>query len=206
MSPFRTVAKVGGSWLAHPQVAEILGAWLEKQPTGPILLFAGGGELVEQLRTYDHRFALGEALSHRLALSLLDVTAELLATILKLPLVLWPPRGDWLETTAATAVFQPHAWLQLQEAATTPPWPRTWQTTSDSLAAVLAAELDAELILLKSGRGNYLSCNGVATGEQIQHWAANGLVDPYFPTAAQGVRSIRIEFPSSLPLGTTHHA
>ena len=206
MSPFRTVAKVGGSWLAHPQVVEILGGWLEKQPAGPILLFVGGGELVEQLRTYDHRFALGEALSHRLALSLLDVTAELLATILKLPLVAWPPRGDWSETTAATAVFQPHAWLRFHEEQPAPPWPRTWQTTSDSLAAVLAAELDADLILLKSRPAEATNYVNSATREQIQSWAATGFVDPYFPIATQGVRSVRIEVPGSFPLSTTQHA
>jgi hypothetical protein len=64
------------------------------------------------------------------------------------------------------------------------PLPRTWDVTSDSIAARLAALLDAdELVLVKS-------C--LPTGELTPGVVAQrGYTDRYFPRAVAGVRVVR---------------
>jgi aspartokinase-like uncharacterized kinase len=81
------------------------------------------------------------------------------------------------------AILDPLPYLLAAEAATKfTPLPHSWDVTSDSIAARVAAELQAELVLLKSTP---------PPSDDLPAAAASGYVDPYFPTAAAGLQSVR---------------
>jgi hypothetical protein len=62
--------------------------------------------------------------------------------------------------------------------------PRDWRVTSDSIAARLALAIGAhDLVLLKS--------TGLPPGATKSSAAAMGLVDEYFPVAAQSLGAVR---------------
>jgi aspartokinase-like uncharacterized kinase len=177
--------KLGGSLLDLPDLPDRISAWLNTQGEGSHLFFVGCGRLGDVVREYDQQLDLGETVSHRMCLSLLSVTAEIAATRLHFPLV-----GEASPQHRA-AVFDPRDWLHQHESAPHgPPWPRTWATTSDSLAATLAVELGStELVLLKSSSSPEI--NG-SHDEFLAHWAATGYVDQHFPLAARPLATIRV--------------
>ena len=172
------VAKVGGSLLELPDVAERLRRWLERAPRG-VVLVAGGGEWVEAVRRADERFQLGEEAAHWLAADAMRTTALLLHALLPDSGFAdeWPLEHTTLHAQGTTII---DAWQFLRADAAGAfgaPLPHSWQVTSDSIAARLARALGAmELVLLKS-------CDAPADASPAT-LAECGLVDEYFPLAA----------------------
>jgi aspartokinase-like uncharacterized kinase len=179
--PLRIV-KVGGSLFSLPDLAERLRAWLSRQSATTNVLVAGGGELVDLVRSWDERFRLYEAASHWLAIDLLDATARLLCQLMPESKLVrdvdsWKP--------GQLTVLAPARFLREQE----PDLPgtpllATWDTTSDSIAARVAEVCGArELVLLKS-----------ALPPAFRNIAelAGSYVDQHFPNAVGRLAAVRL--------------
>lgn len=151
------VLKLGGSLLDRPELAEELAQLVSR--LGPrVAVLAGGGPLADVVRDWHGPHRLTEPAAHRLAMRTLDVTAELIARLLphavlcssvgdvhrvwqwERPAVVLP--AAWFETESGWFAGQPRLSVGLL--------PETWDVTSDTLAACVAVDLQAELWLLKS--------------------------------------------------------
>lgn len=147
------VVKIGGSLLDLPELPDRLRTWLADQLPAHNVLLAGGGALVDQIRTWHSAESIDEAAAHWMSIDLLTVTAQLLhAWLPEIPLV---ENDCLLQQRAAedgATIFSPAPWMRYREPAL--PGKRlscSWDTTSDSIAGRLAAALRAEeLVLLKS--------------------------------------------------------
>lgn len=173
------VIKMGGSLLGTPLLAARFRAWLCEQPPLANVLVVGGGTIVEKLRELDgvHRFDPSQA--HWLAIQAMSVTAGVVAEQLaEAPLV---QTLDALRLRApGVEILDVERFLQ-DDARGDNPLPESWDVTSDSIAARLAARLAAdELVLLKAAPKPT-----VGEWEQL---AAERYVDAYFPRAASGLR------------------
>lgn len=172
------VVKPGGSLLTRPRwpkELELLLSGLQR----PVLLIIGGGAVVDGLRAIDAAAAQPPALMHRLAIEAMRLTATIVAESLSLPIV----------TTAndahAAAILDVASWL----ATHTAPLPEDWTVTSDSLAAIVAAAIDADLLLIKS-------VPPPEATDDLQALSAAGWVDQAFPMAAHGVAGIEWAAPA----------
>lgn len=152
--PLRVV-KVGGSLFQFEGFIPALRDWLYTQSPAIHILVAGGGQFAEAVRDLDDRFGIGKINSHWMCVRLLDCTARLMVLLL--------PEAELVTTYEELEAFCLHGrerllaysceqFLQQHE-----PYlddeslPRDWRVTTDSIAARLAATIEAdELILLKS--------------------------------------------------------
>jgi 5-(aminomethyl)-3-furanmethanol phosphate kinase len=147
------VVKVGGSLFDLPQLPERLRAWLAAQRPAHNVLVAGGGPLVDQIRTWSAEEPIDEVAAHWMCVDLLTVTAHMLhAWLPEIPLV----ENDCLLCQRVgepgATIFGPAHWMRHSEPGLPGAWlPSSWETTSDSIAGRLATALRAdEFILLKS--------------------------------------------------------
>lgn len=183
----RCVIKFGGSLFRHAEWAERLEHWRRTPsfPLGGRIWIAGGGEMVNSIRCWGDRFGLTERTAHQFSVDCMRWTAQALAR----QLGTGPPivqisslvaRSSLAGSVGLDRVFDVGPWMRTNDRLSA-----TWDATSDSIAADLAAQLGAtELILLKScspGRR-------IATWGQAADW---GLVDREFPRHARGIRRIR---------------
>ena len=173
MDRVRRVIKLGGSLLKHHDLARRFVSWLDRQPTvDDNILIVGGGELVEQLRTYDEHFQLGDSLSHQMAIELMALNARVVARAIDWPLV------DRWNRCSGNHLLDVTAFCEQSSL------PHDWSVTSDSIAAAIAVELGCELVLLKSTNDKPL----------------NELVDEHFDIIAPKLKSWRIDcLPSRVP-------
>jgi len=180
------VIKLGGSLLARPHWPTDLINLLAGTPL-PAMLVVGGGKLVDALRRIDATSPRPPEVMHRLAIDALGLTARLVADAIGLPLVTAPrpdqPAGP-PTTGPRISVLDVPAWLTT---AGTPAWierlPVGWHVTSDSIAAVVAAECGRSLVLVKS-------VPPPSPGDDLPALAAAGWIDGYFPAAAAALDTI----------------
>lgn len=138
-----TVAKVGGSLYDLPDLRGRLVSWVEGVAP-PVLLVPGGGPAADVIRELDRVHRLGEEQAHWLALRTLAVSAHFLAGLLGVPVVRTPA-----DRAAPLAVLDPHAFCQGDDSRPGAV-PHGWKVTSDSIAARVAEDAGARLVLLKS--------------------------------------------------------
>jgi len=174
------VIKVGGSLLSLHDLTSRLFDLLSR-PTGRRpLLIAGGGAMVDVIRDWSRQHALSETACHDLALKAMDITAALLVELLpNAGLVDQPAAAVELWQAGKIPVLRMDRWFQSPESAAES-LPKSWDVTSDSLAAFVAQKWQAEeLWLLKA----------TDLPDNISPSAASGagLVDAYFPAAIIGV-------------------
>ncbi len=139
------VVKVGGSLLGWSEARNRLTRWLQLQPVAKTVVIAGGGRLVDEVRQWHETFDLDPKISHRLALDCMSLTHELLSN--------WFDFGEKLGrmgaiqgTASPLILLDTKEWVLSQTNL-----PESWELTSDSISAAVAAELGAdELVLLKS--------------------------------------------------------
>ncbi|MFV1968864.1 MAG: hypothetical protein ACC628_25885, partial [Pirellulaceae bacterium] len=152
------------------------------------VLIAGGGPLVDLIRKVDQPLRLDAEKVHWACISVLAASARLMAALL--------PEANLIESYAALRrqveqpgtglfVFSVEGFLRIQEESPDGlKLPYGWEVTSDSIAASLAAAIDAtELVLLKS--------TDLPSSATRASAAASGLVDEYFPIASQKLAEIR---------------
>jgi len=174
----RRVIKLGGSLLDCQDLGARFQGWLSLQLPAANLVVAGGGDLAEAIRGIDRLQQLGDAAAHRLCIRAMSLTADLAARVLGAALLAgWPLDAHVLAGDDARPwVVDVSQFIAQDQRQSHDPLPETWQVTSDSIAARLAATLRAdELVLLKS------SLPDCATLEEL---AAVGYVDGFFPYAA----------------------
>jgi aspartokinase-like uncharacterized kinase len=180
------VIKVGGSLFDWPELRGSLSTLLEElRATRPhVVLLAGGGQAADFVRALDRTFALGDVTSHNLALRSLDLTAHVLAALVPgLVVVDELAALDSAWNQGGTPILAPRRFLEESDLASPDPLRRSWDVTSDAIAARLADYLGAaELLLLKS--------TPLPASTDRRAAARLGLVDPCFPEVAQNLGRI----------------
>jgi aspartokinase-like uncharacterized kinase len=171
----RVVVKIGGSLLGSRRLDRLL-ALLVSAKALDIVIVPGGGPFADAIRDAQKHLAFSDALAHRLALDAMDHTAEVLAE-----------RQPGLVPHCASSRL-PSAWASGRVPVWSPREIRAghadieegWSVTSDSLAAWLAARIEAErLILAKSVDGAPAPADALAR---------SGIVDEAFPEFAARFR------------------
>ncbi len=184
----RRVVKVGGSLLTRSDLLDALPQWLARQSPARTLLVVGGGELIDAIRHLDQQRPGVSAEVHWRCVDLLQVTFEIAAK--------WFER--WHQIDAPNRLS---AMIDSADPVDNPTLvsvrsfygrgygfdlPTDWSTTTDSIAAAMAIEIQAEeLVLLKSCR--------VDPSANLQQLAREGVIDTAFPKLSADLQTIRIE-------------
>jgi hypothetical protein len=173
--------KVGGSLLESPRLVPHLERWYQwlvqhrqtahrpadnpSHPNTPspqaihppqtpptVGVLVGGGRAADVVRQWDAIHHLPARNSHRLALTAMSQTAQLVAQLTQWPLHRLPSQGLPSQGLAShSADLQPWVIDLAEAAAQDPDLPESWDLTSDSLAIWLASRVGAShLLLLKS--------------------------------------------------------
>jgi len=147
------LCKLGGSLLQYVELASRLTALFDLHPSTHFTVLVGGGPAADLVRDWSERFRLNDSASHELAIASMDFNTQLLRR-------LFPDwsvatcREEWahaVNTNSNPTLLSPTAFLEAEEHLAGEKLPRSWDVTSDSLAAWLAGRLDChELWLLKS--------------------------------------------------------
>jgi len=151
------VVKLGGS--LHHQIPDIIP--LLSKSRRPLLVVPGGGIFADAVR----QETVTDDAAHWMAIAAMEQYGWLIAS-------------QGMETTnilavpETTKVFLPYVSMRQRD-----PLPHSWDITSDSIAAWIAAELGIELLLLKSVDGIFLK--GLFQ-EQITTPVDAEQVDPFF--------------------------
>ena len=151
------VVKLGGS--LHHRVPDIVPLLCKSRR--PLLVVPGGGVFADAVRQEQ---VDGDA-AHWMAIAAMEQYAWVIAS-----------HGMWttyiLAVPETTAVFLPYISMRQHD-----PLPHSWDVTSDSIAAWIAAELGIELLVLKSVNGIFLK--GIIQ-ERVTIPIKNDVVDPFF--------------------------
>ena len=127
-----------------------------------LIVVPGGGPFADAVRTFDRSFPLSAPAAHWMALLAMDQYGHVLVD--RIPgAVLVDEPGSLLDclNPGGVAVLAPSRWLRSADVL-----PRSWEVTSDSIAAFVAGAMDAaRLILVKPAA------------------AMDEPVDPYFTSA-----------------------
>ena len=179
---FDAFIKVGGSLFDKSELQASAARWSMLAAQHRLLLLPGGGPFADQVRTADTRFNLSDSAAHWMAILSMDQYAYLLADLAPNAVLVRD-----LTTAAATctaghlAILAPSTLLLQLD-----PMPHSWQVTSDSIAAWLAAYAHIQLlILLKSVAGASPislreNSGALIPRVPVQSLPGYNLVDPYF--------------------------
>lgn len=179
------VVKVGGSLLSRTDLVERLNSYLCSNRAQRFVLIVGGGRNADALRDLDQIHALGDRLSHALALRILDVTAHLLANCLPRTRLVFSATGLWSTwNDGLIPVLSPEKLLTSDDVLSKDEaLPHRWSVTTDSISARIAVLLGAQSLLLLKSAGDPSSLT-------VQSSSELGLTDPCFPTAASQISRI----------------
>lgn len=174
----RWVVKFGGSLLLRRRWPQELVELVAGLP-GAVTVVVGGGPLVDGLRAVDAACPRPAHVMHALAIEAMGITARLVAEATALPL------AAAASAVCGRAVLDAPAWL------TTPArrdrLPVGWHVTSDSIAAAVAHETAAGLLLAK---------RRPPPVTDLAELVAAGWVDPYLPAAAKPLIAVAWAVPA----------
>jgi aspartokinase-like uncharacterized kinase len=175
------VLKLGGSLFELPHLSRLIRAVIAQRPTSNILLVVGGGPAADVVRNWDETFHLSPEDAHWLAIEAMQLNESLIARLLpELRIVRSARQVTAAMDDGVPALLCASCFLRWGEAAGHEPLPRSWQVTSDSIAAWTAQVLSAEeLVLMKS--------IPLPKGMSAKEAAIAGLVDPHFPHVVSGM-------------------
>lgn len=182
------VVKLGGSLLDLPDLVPRFRRWLKSNPPGKTMIVVGGGQIVDVVRGLDRIHRLDAGFAHWLCVDLLAKTAEVAAKLFPEFGVI--SRADHLREfvhapdNPGTHIVQVSAFYNREPTNMT--LPESWDTTTDSIAALLALDVQAEELVLLKSRGPE------SARTELTAWAEAGLVDPYFPHVAAGIPVVSI--------------
>lgn len=163
------VIKLGGSLLGSPELKH----WLEvlaRHGDGRMVIVPGGGIFADAVRESQQRCGSSDATAHKMAVMAMDQYGVLMAG-LNPDLV--TARSE-LEIAERGWQHRCIVWLPSKMVSSDEKIPTNWQVTSDSLAAWLAAKLNARhLILVKSQRPDVDQIS-------LERLIKDGMVDQHF--------------------------
>ena len=141
----KTVIKIGGSLALHPMKLKSLCTTLavDSRSHG-LVVVPGGGEFADVVRDVDKRFKLSSQVSHKMAILGMDQYGFLLSELLSgscLVNELSEAQSAW--DSKELAVFLPSRFF-LKETSLE----NSWDVTSDSIAAYISGQLDADKLVL----------------------------------------------------------
>jgi len=168
----RWVVRFGGSLLTRPGWPQDL-LDLVSGLTGAVTIVVGGGPLVDGLRMVDAAQPMPAHVMHGLAIEVMGVTGRLVAAATGFPVVGSPAFG------AGIVVLDTPRWWAASPLGSR--LPVGWEVTSDSIAATVALETAATLVLAKRVPPPL---------PDLDELAVAGWVDPHLPTAAAGLTRI----------------
>ena len=197
----RRVLKIGGSLLKSPDLCSRLSSCQLEDTPADTLAIVGGGDIINAVREIDQVAELDAAKVHWICVDLLTQTFNLMKQRVKWPvietteqLLRWmdgPPEPSSTTLVRVDTFYRPQAFTTSQvdhqaRLAKSPVFlPENWQTTTDSIAALLAQTIDAtELMLLKSCK--------IPQKVTLNELAEQGVVDHAFPQASKGIERISI--------------
>jgi len=162
------IVKLGGSLIGSPA----LKAWLDKLVQfgdGKVVIVPGGGLFADAVREAQCKTGVDDQTAHQMALVAMDQYASLM-TGLNPKLALASSELEIAECgwQHRAIVWKPSAMVLAEECL-----PKTWDLTSDSLAAWLAAKLNAEHLLVVKSVASQV-------GFGIEDLEANGMLDACF--------------------------
>ena len=174
------IVKIGGSLTRGAAPRRLLARLAAERG---LVVVPGGGALADQVRAVQPQWALSDAAAHRMALLAMEQMAHAMLDIEPRLLPARTPSELSAAAAQGAALWFPAA-MTLGRAGI----PESWDVTSDSLALWLAAELDAErLVLVKAPGAPLPSPLPSPSGDRaadIARWSATGLVDAAFATMA----------------------
>jgi 5-(aminomethyl)-3-furanmethanol phosphate kinase len=145
------VIKIGGGLIAIPgaldRVCQEVSAASARHS---IIVVPGGGPFADAVRAFDRSFPLSPATAHWMALLAMDQYGHVLVDRIRGAVLVDEP-GSLLErvNTGSVAVLAPSRWLRSADVL-----PRTWEVTSDSIAAFVAGAVDAARLILVKPAGD----------------------------------------------------
>jgi aspartokinase-like uncharacterized kinase len=163
------VVKLGGS-LAY---SRYLDRWLSVLAGGgrAVVIVPGGGPFADQVRTLQNRRRFDDGAAHHMALLAMEQYGRMLTGLL-------PglrPAASRAEIARARRAGLAAVWMPTRMVLADPRIAASWDITSDSLAAWLAGQLEADrLVLVKS----VALAGGSVPAAAL---ARRGIVDPAFP-------------------------
>ena len=182
------VYKLGGSLLSLPDLVPRLERLFERESGHTRrLVVSGGGPTADIVRGWDRLHGLGEERAHWLALESLRLNELLLAELLPgAAVVRSRDEAERVWDAGGLPILCACDFLREAERRAALPLPHTWDVTSDSIAAWLAAVWPADrLVLLKSVSLDQPAAGSAEPAGDVR------LVDPYFHVLAPHVREVR---------------
>jgi 5-(aminomethyl)-3-furanmethanol phosphate kinase len=178
------VVKLGGSLAGDPSLAR----WLRELARGGSARFVavpGGGPFADAVRVAQAAWGFSDEVAHTMAVGAMDQFGHMLCGI-HLGSI---PCSTLQQIEQARADGRLPVWLPGHVMSSERQLPRSWDVTSDTIAAWLADALGAVgLVLVKS-------CDSLVDPEDPAALAAAGIVDPALPVflsrSALAVRVIR---------------
>ena len=171
----RIVLKLGGSLLTCPDLLSRLQRLLARFRMSQVLIVIGGGSAADAVRAWSRTFELSDDAAHWIALRSLATTRALVQSLTSFRETSSPLDAErqWrLANEPLLVDLETH--LRDIESRGAPSLPHTWDVTSDSIAAWVAATWSAdELILLKS--------IDLPAGLTVEEAGRRELVDLHFP-------------------------
>lgn len=163
------VVKIGGSLLGSPELEHWLGLFV-KFSDGNIIIVPGGGVFADAVRDAQKVSKISEACAHKLAVLAMDQFGLLLANM-NPDLVV--ARTE-MEIDERTWQHRCIVWLPSQMVLADDSIPKSWDVTSDSIAAWLAEKVNAQhLVLVKSDKPEGAELN-------LRIMSESGIVDQAF--------------------------
>ena len=197
-----SVLKLGGSLLSLPDVGDRLVSFVEQNQIINPVVVVGGGDAADLVRVWAERFGLSDSEGHDLALQAMTLNAQLLSRLnVRFTLINTPPDHDAPCGQPQISILECQAAAHRLE--TNLPReqhiPKSWDVTSDSIAAWFATSWKAErLYLLKSAdmpdelRARHLTSDGLPgrRADVVRSLTRLGFVDRAFARFSATVPSI----------------
>lgn len=181
------LVKLGGSLQDEANLEQWI-AMLAEQGRGRVVLVPGGGQFAEAVRAAQRRWRFDEVTAHHMALLAMEQYGRMLAGM-QSHLV---PAREIIEIENALAAGRVPVWMPFSMVISEHSIPASWDVTSDSLAAWLAARLGAEVLVLVKSTPD-------VERETPTELSRRGLVDAAFPRTVAEFRGLLAWFCAAHP-------
>lgn len=189
------VYKIGGSLLDLVDLTSRTRTCMDAGKKGVKVVVVGGGVLADQVRMFDRHFQLTQERAHWLSIQAMQMNAHLMQAVMpgsELVASVDSMRAsvvklDFNELAQRVFIVDPLLWLRADEVAGYR-IPYRWSFTSDSIAAHMAARLDAvSLTLLKS-----VLPKGDLRADRIADATEQEIVDAEFAAASKTIGCVSL--------------